>query len=353
MEFPIISIKHVDSDFNTISKQIFKASQDWGFFIVTDHAIDNASPSRMFTLSRQFFDLPMDIKRKHTLDITAVGYDGHKATTFTASEGMAFGLPAGQLLQSNNIHAWWDPAKLQEIEAFKAQCSALALQILSCFAVNMGLERDFFAASHAQPVLPGNALKFMKYPKLTNQQQQQLKQPDDTTTTPTVARLSEHTDWGTLTLLFTETPGLEVRDLNNNWHNVPVVPSGIVVNIGDALSLWTNKQLKSTPHRISWEKVPADQERYSMPYFVQPSFDTDLQPLTAPAAETKAQQPPPPPPLTYKDYYDVRIRMAWGSILDEDGKAKTDDAQLRVARYLARMGFAPRTGLLLEDGLSV
>ncbi len=86
------------------------------------------------------------------------------------------------------------------------------------------------------------------------------------------ARLSPHTDWGTLTLLFNETPGLEVRDPGNSWHDVPVIPGGIVVNIGDALSFWTGRKLKSTMHRISWEKVPFDQDRYSIPYFAQPSF---------------------------------------------------------------------------------
>lgn len=48
MEFPIISIKHLESDFDSISSKIFKASQEWGFFIVTDHGITGSS--RMFTL---------------------------------------------------------------------------------------------------------------------------------------------------------------------------------------------------------------------------------------------------------------------------------------------------------------
>ena len=175
---------------------------------------------------------------------------------------MAFGLPAGQLSQSPNIHSWWDTAKLQEIESFKAQCNDLTLRILPCFAVHMGLPASFFAASHNQ-ALPGNALKFMKYPKM----------PAKPAGSDGVdARLSPHTDWGTLTLLFNETPGLEVRDPGNSWHDVPVIPGGIVVNIGDALSFWTGRKLKSTMHRISWEKVPFDQDRYSIPCFAQPSF---------------------------------------------------------------------------------
>lgn len=46
MEFPIISLKDFPSEFDKISKQIFEASQEWGFFIVTDHGINGIN--RMF-----------------------------------------------------------------------------------------------------------------------------------------------------------------------------------------------------------------------------------------------------------------------------------------------------------------
>lgn len=177
---------------------------------------------------------------------------------------MAFGLPAGELFHNHNVHSWWDQTKLAQIESFKAHCSDLTLRILSCFAPHLGKNRDFFTASHNQ-ALPGNALKLMKYPKLSPE-----NRPDGP------ARLSEHADWGSLTLLFVETPGLEIRDPNNNWHDVPLVPGGVVVNIGDVLSFWTGRQLKSTMHRIAWEKVPLDQERFSIPYFAQPNFGIPL-----------------------------------------------------------------------------
>ncbi|KAL2823906.1 hypothetical protein BDW59DRAFT_90856 [Aspergillus cavernicola] len=130
---------------------------------------------------------------------------------------------------------------------------------MSCFAAHMGLPKVFFAASHSR-LLPGNTLKSIKHPKMT-------KEPDDV-----IPRLSEHTVWGSLTLFFTESPGLEVRDPNNQWHDVPVIPDGIIINIGDALSLWASKKLKSTVHRISWKKAPMNKDRYSIPYFVHPNF---------------------------------------------------------------------------------
>lgn len=260
---------------------------------------------------------------------------------------MAFGLPAGELCKSDNIHAWWDSSRLEVIERFKLQCNELTLKILSCFAVCMRLPRDFLAESHQQ-VLPGNTLKLIKYPKLATQPVSEIP------------RLSEHTDWGSLTLLFTESPGLELRDPSNQWHDVPLVPGGVVVNIGDALSLWTNKELKSTMHRISWKNLPIDRDRYSIPYFVHPNFGneclypsikaninimivaTNLQPLTAPV---KTEQR-----ILYKDYYNVRLKLTWGSLTKADGEEIFNNSEKDVIKYLQALGVA-NAGALESNSL--
>ncbi|KAL4940021.1 hypothetical protein BDV06DRAFT_197660 [Aspergillus oleicola] len=230
---------------------------------------------------------------------------------------MALGLPVGQLTQCPNLHAWWTPDKITEIESFKSQCNTLTLRILSCYAEHFSLPRTFFETSHNNS-LPGNALKFMRYPRM------------ETKPAGAPARLSEHSDWGSLTLLFMGSPGLEVRDPNNKWHDVPLIEGGIVVNIGDLLSFWSDGELKSTMHRISWESVPVEKDRFSIPYFAQPSFETDLKPLTncgGAGAEMKS--------LTYSDYYHTRIRLTWGAILDDgDGKKKQPEIHERLAQYL-------------------
>jgi hypothetical protein len=267
---------------------------------------------------------------------------------------MSFGLPAGQLSKSNNIHSWWNEDRISEVETFKAQCNELNLKIMSCFAVNMGLPKEFFVASHRQE-LPGNTLKLIKYPKMD-------EQPGES-----IPRLSEHTDWGSVTILFTESPGLEVRDPSNQWHEVPVIPGAVTVNIGDALSLWTGKQLKSTMHRISWDKVPRSQDRYSIPYFVHPNFgtlsamllyfpcffnhlilivtDTNLQLNTLPD-ESDDQQ------LTYSDYYKVRLRLTWGSLEEMDGIKRFGDVDDKTLMRLRTLGVA-NAGILESHSVNL
>lgn len=121
----------------------------------------------------------------------------------------------------------------------------------------MDLRSDFFAEAHASDKEPGNVLRLIRYPALSS--------PPD----PRFPRLGEHTDWGTLTLLFAKTPGLEVRPPGDmGWVPAPVIKDAVIVNIADGLALWSGKLLKSTKHRLSWDSLPYNMHRYSMAYFV-------------------------------------------------------------------------------------
>ena len=93
-------------------------------------------------------------------------------------------------------------------------------------------------------------------------------------------RIGEHSDYGTLTLLWqiNDIPGLEVQDLNGKWHAVPYAKNGVVCNIGDLMQRWTNDYFKSTKHRVVNSHI--DQVRYSMPHFVDPAPGTIVKNLT-------------------------------------------------------------------------
>ena len=167
-------------------------------------------------------------------------------------------MPPGGVLNTDNLPSWWDTAKRQEVESFKAQCYSLSGIIMSCLAKCMGLDSDYFKSIH-QHKEPGDTLKMIKYFRMK-------ERPDSS-----IPRLAEHTDWGSITFVFTKTPGLEIRDPNNQWFHVPIVLDGIVVNIGDAMALWTGGALKSVLHRVTWDSVPIGRDRYTIGYFINPN----------------------------------------------------------------------------------
>ncbi|MEO0492381.1 MAG: 2OG-Fe(II) oxygenase family protein [Actinomycetota bacterium] len=91
--------------------------------------------------------------------------------------------------------------------------------------------------------------------------------------------LGYHTDPGVLTLLLQDdTGGLQAESTTHGWIDVPPMAGAIVVNLGDAMQVWTNDQYKAAVHRV----VPmTEQSRYSIPYFSNPPRDATLEPLAA------------------------------------------------------------------------
>lgn len=313
------------------------------------------------------------------VDESAIGYDGGKKFTsldtpqprvrtiadlfprFAASEAFLFGTPAGGVLNSTNLSSWWGEEKRQTIETFKAQCYDLTITMMSGFAVCMGLDKDFFTRIHEHKA-PGHTLRLIKYPKLDSRPEEGR-----------LPRLSTHTDWGSLTFVFTKQAGLEIEDPQHNWFQVPVVPDGIVVNIGDALSLWTSKTLKSTLHRITWENLPPNQDRYSMAYFSQPNNSksqmstpasrlhitsvpllrltplegAQLDPLDRPGETASV-------PITYSDYYKVRYRLTYGAHTDtKTGEKMLEEIDPAMARLVHTLGVADAGGLRSNELVAV
>lgn len=81
--------------------------------------------------------------------------------------------------------------------------------------------------------------------------------------------IREHSDWGLITILFTTEEGLQIKNLQNQWINVPIIDNHFIVNIGDMLELLSNGVYRSTRHQVKIIK-----EKYSLAYFFEPSINS-------------------------------------------------------------------------------
>jgi isopenicillin N synthase-like dioxygenase len=101
-----------------------------------------------------------------------------------------------------------------------------------------------------------------------------------------------HIDSGFVTLLAQDgVEGLQARAKDGSWLNVPPMEGTLAVNFGKLLARWTGGRINATLHRV----IGKNRERYSVPFFYEPSVDTVIAPLPIAAAV-------PFEPVSYGDH---------------------------------------------------
>jgi len=101
--------------------------------------------------------------------------------------------------------------------------------------------------------------------------------PLDTNVDKNALRAAPHEDINLITILMTGSePGLEVMDLDGNWHKVSCDKNTLIVNSGDMLKMASNDYYPSTTHRVINPNVSQNVSRYSMPLFIHPREEVIL-----------------------------------------------------------------------------
>jgi isopenicillin N synthase-like dioxygenase len=156
-------------------------------------------------------------------------------------------------------------------------------------------------ALHRKEAKSGDHMRFVKY----------TTRPSTATTnaspSQTSVMLIPHTDFGSLTLLISNQPGLQLMDPETNvWKFVEPRPGSAIVNAGDALAKFSNGLLKACQHRVievaqaelelfGSEAMTSNTPKYSLGYFLRPEdnvllrrLNSDLIPeLADPSAEVQ------------------------------------------------------------------
>jgi isopenicillin N synthase-like dioxygenase len=84
----------------------------------------------------------------------------------------------------------------------------------------------------------------------------------------------KHTDTGTMTLLFSEHPGLEILSpKSRTWGSVAPIDGHAVVNVGDTLRHLSNRRFYSSIHRVSPVFKDSQQQRLVVGYFFRAEND--------------------------------------------------------------------------------
>ncbi|KAF2719321.1 Clavaminate synthase-like protein [Polychaeton citri CBS 116435] len=280
MDFPIIDVSDIDNSQLSIAGKITDACKTWGFILLKNHNIPVEDIDEMFQLAREFFlNMGEDKKAPWSINSKYVGYSSALSDAFKDDKASMWlsGKPGSLKDDLDSLPPFWRQ-HTDKIEAFKHGCHSLVIKLLICFALAMELpDRNHFAKAHAEDAGNGNKFRLICYPSRDND-------PVKNTT-----RMSQHSDSGSVTLLFQTCSGLEVESPTGQWIQAPHIPGHILVNLGDALAFWSGARLKATPHRVTFGGVPHDAERLTMAYFGAAAPETLLEPIHAVGETEKLQ----------------------------------------------------------------
>ncbi len=305
VEVPVLSLEDFDGGSGRFPTALGRAWRDTGFVGIRDHGISDELIEQAYTVFRQFFALPTEIKQQyHRPGIGgARGYTG-----FGVEQARDHDVPdlkefwhVGRELRSDNPfpdillpNVW--PA---EIPAFKPAAlalyqalDALGARLLSALALDIGLNADWFA----DKINRGNSiLRPIHYPPIRD-------------AVPGAVRAARHEDINLITLLIgSREQGLEILSRDGQWVPVSTLPGTIVVNVGDMLQRLTNHVYPSTTHRVvNPAGQAARQARYSIPFFLHPNPEFLIQTLPQCRGEDRPDRYPEP--ITANDYLQQRLR---------------------------------------------
>ncbi|KAK6141634.1 hypothetical protein DH2020_024607 [Rehmannia glutinosa] len=276
---PIIDL--ANSERTEIVQEIIKASQEYGFFQVTNHGVPEDVINGAVKVLEELFTMPVDEISK---EANSNGWVYMGSTSF-ATKGAHLWRdnlkhPCHPLEQS--MQNWpQKPTRYRDIVgAYIVEIRRLSLIILELISQGLGLEKGYLGGiSQVQFLTASN------YPPC----------PDPSLT----LGLLKHFDHSLITILFQgNVEGLQVLK-DGKWIGVEVVPNAFVVNIGTQVEIISNGKLRSAQHRVVTNK---EKSRATIATFINPCPDCIIEPAKVIVNEAN---PPLYPSLSFKEFVNV------------------------------------------------
>ncbi|KAJ8576488.1 hypothetical protein ON010_g2724 [Phytophthora cinnamomi] len=291
--------------------QVADACRDVGFLVITNHGIPSETIGAAFEAARDYFDQPSEVKERVPMTPEyPYGYESAEILSHSREKVDGKALPdlketfqvcVGPEGREPDVPARWPegPEGFKDtMTTYYRSVEKLAALMMRIFACALRLPSDFFDKKIDNHM---SALRILNYPH-------QDEEPG-----AEQIRASAHTDYGSLTILAVDDApgGLQVRDLQGEWHNVKAPANSYVVNLGDLMQHWTNDQWRSTMHRvINPPSGCADNRRQSIAFFHNINANTTVECIPT------CQSPGSPakyPPVLAGEYLMMKHNAAMGS----------------------------------------
>ncbi|WCJ17607.1 2-oxoglutarate (2OG) and Fe(II)-dependent oxygenase superfamily protein [Euphorbia peplus] len=269
-QLPLIDLDSLNSVYDNeraaCAASICRASSEWGFFQLVNHGINPELLRNMRREQVKLFQTPFDKKSSSGLLNNSYRWGSPTATSphqFSWSE--AFHIP---LAKVSEPACYGDFTSLREVMMeFGAAMSRLAKLLAGVLAQNLGNPSSVFEDVCQES---NCFLRLNRYPPCP--------------ISPEVFGLVPHTDSDFLTILSQDQVGGLQLMKNSKWVAVKPNQDALIVNIGDLFQAWSNDVYKSVEHKVM---ANAKMERYSLAYFMCPSYDSLIESCREPSLYRK------------------------------------------------------------------
>jgi isopenicillin N synthase-like dioxygenase len=260
---------------NDFVESIGRAFEEIGFVALDGHFLDSDFNEKLYKEIRSFFDLPQEIKNKYEIPGIS-GQRGYVSFGKESAKGSKHGdlkefWHFGQFVENNDklLKEYPSNVEITENEQFNIigkqtyrLLEKTSKYVLRALALYLNLDEFYFD----KYIVNGNSiLRPIHYPPI-------LEKPKD------AVRAAAHGDINLITLLMgAQGRGLQVKNNKGVWIDAIASKDQLMINVGDMLSRHTNNKLKSTVHRvINPSKELMKKSRYSIPFFMHPISDMEL-----------------------------------------------------------------------------
>ncbi|KAM3544505.1 hypothetical protein ARSEF1564_002617 [Beauveria bassiana] len=152
-----------------------------------------------------------------------------------------------------------------------SNCLDMTQLVFKALSRAFGLPADdsFESRHHESATSSLDLLRLLKYPNAMG---------DGEFSIPQLA----HADMGSLTFLFTSSPGLQILPPGTkSWRNVLPMPGHAIVNFGDAIKILSGGKIESVMHRVVTMPGKQVRDRYSFAFLVRPGVSAQISTLVS------------------------------------------------------------------------
>ncbi|XP_051807681.1 uncharacterized protein si:dkey-10o6.2 isoform X2 [Acanthochromis polyacanthus] len=261
--------EHVsDEQLQDLSVELKTAFTQVGFVYLKNSGITQEEADRVMDISKKFFLQPDELKQPFTRK--SFSSNVNHGWVSMETERLNPRRP-GDLKEAFNISSLrpdmkWPSsgavAGFREIQtSFFQRCKELSLRVLRVMAHSLDLDPNVFLSAHRFIGTDenGTTLRSLYYPPVESEKAKEGQ-----------VRCGEHSDYGSITLLFQSSEGLQVRARSGEFVSAPCIPGAILVNIADLMQRWTTDRFVSVLHRVLLPPVGDSSTRQSLAFFLQP-----------------------------------------------------------------------------------